>query len=171
MKSFNDVQVFFGTVKSFNEEKGWGHISCPQTQQIYGKDMFVMRSAIANGGTIRQDDMVSFSVQAGQKGPEATNVRVMAQSYGQTFNGAIKQYDEEKGWGFIQCDETRQLYAKDIFIHKNELGGYVPQAGEFVQFAVQISKEGRPEATQMSFGQGGYAATRRAHWSSRTEPF
>lgn len=78
-KSFSEV--FFGTVKSFNEEKGWGHICCPQTQQIYGKDMFVMRSAIASAGTIRPDDTVSFSVQAGQKGPEATNVRVMAQSF------------------------------------------------------------------------------------------
>merc|ERR1712048_1240276 len=38
------AQIFYGTVKSFNEDKGWGHITCAETQAIYGKDMFVLRS-------------------------------------------------------------------------------------------------------------------------------
>merc|ERR1719480_642796 len=36
---------FYGVIKSYTEEKGWGHISCPQTREIYQKDMFVLRSA------------------------------------------------------------------------------------------------------------------------------
>merc|ERR1719387_264300 len=40
-------QTFFGTVKAFNEEKGWGHITCANTQAMFGKDMFLLRSALA----------------------------------------------------------------------------------------------------------------------------
>merc|ERR1719491_2147518 len=70
----NPNSVYFGTVKSFNEEKGWGHISCSQTHALYGKDIFVMRSAL-NGAAISQGDGLQFGVTMGMKGPEATNVR------------------------------------------------------------------------------------------------
>jgi len=147
-------QVFYGTVKSFNEEKGWGHITCPQTQAIYGKDMFLLRSALG-GDSVNANDQVQFSVNIGMKGPEAASVKVIGRGAAtQSFVGTIKQYDQEKGWGFIVCDETRQLYDKDIFMHRNELSGYVPQVGEIVQFTVQISPQGRPEATTVVMNPG-----------------
>lgn len=158
--------AFYGTVKSFNEEKGWGHISCAQTQAVYGKDMFVMRSAL-NGATVKPGDSVQFGVVMGQKGPEAAGVKVIGKAGSEAdldtevlYNGTIKQYTEEKGWGFIECEATHQLYGKDIFIHKTELGGYIPTQGEAVQFAVQISEQGRPEATRLGLGPGRYAAMR-----------
>merc|ERR1719428_1474981 len=34
----------------------------------------------------------------------------------EVFDGIIKNYDEEKGWGHIQCEVTRGMFGKDIFM-------------------------------------------------------
>lgn len=153
--------VYFGQVKSFREDKGWGHISCPQTHAIYGKDMFVLRSAL-NGNLIREGDNVQFCVTLGMKGPEATNIRVMGQiDEHQIYMGTVKMFNKEKGWGFVTSDDTQRVFGKDIFIHKKDLMGHIPSEGEAAQFQVVLSPDGRPEAANLSFGGagcGGYAA-------------
>jgi len=145
---------FYGSVKSYSAEKGWGHIDCPQTRAMYGKDMFFMRSAL-NGSTVSTGDQVQFSVTGGKKGPEATNVKVMSAGQG-TYNGTIKLYSADKGYGFIVCDQTRALYDKDIFVHQKELAGAVPNPGDAIQFSVAISETGRPEATEVRLTGNGY---------------
>ncbi|HTM01630.1 MAG TPA: cold-shock protein [Candidatus Omnitrophota bacterium] len=61
-----------GTVKWFNEAKGFGFIS-----QESGEDVFVHFSAIAGDGfkTLADGDRVEFEVTQGQKGLAAANVR------------------------------------------------------------------------------------------------
>ena len=61
-----------GTVKWFNEAKGFGFIS-----QENGEDVFVHFSAIAGDGfkTLADGDRVEFEVTQGQKGLAAANVR------------------------------------------------------------------------------------------------
>ena len=59
-----------GTVKFFNETKGFGFIS-PSTG---GADIFVHVSGLLD--EIRENDKVSYEVQNGQKGLNAFNVRV-----------------------------------------------------------------------------------------------
>ncbi|MBA2882054.1 CspA family cold shock protein [Desulfosalsimonas propionicica] len=62
-----------GTVKWFNEQKGFGFI-----EREDGPDVFVHFSAINADGfkTLNEGDKVSFEVEQGQKGPAATNVTV-----------------------------------------------------------------------------------------------
>ena len=62
-----------GTVKWFNEAKGFGFISPANG----GKDVFVHFSAIANSGfrTLNEGQEVTFDVVDGPKGPQAANVR------------------------------------------------------------------------------------------------
>jgi len=64
--------VVSGTVKWFNEKKGFGFI-----QQDGGGDVFVHHSAITMSGfrTLAEGDRVSFEVEEGQKGPAAKNVK------------------------------------------------------------------------------------------------
>jgi len=61
-----------GSVKWFNETKGFGFISPTDGS----KDVFVHFSAIKNDGfkTLQEGQQVSFSVENGQKGPTAVNV-------------------------------------------------------------------------------------------------
>jgi CspA family cold shock protein len=73
---FNIIQEasFFmaqGTVKWFNESKGYGFITADE-----GKDVFVHFSAIQGEGfkTLNEGQKVSFDVVNGEKGPQAANV-------------------------------------------------------------------------------------------------
>lgn len=61
-----------GTVKWFNDAKGYGFIS-----QESGEDVFVHFSAISMEGfkTLQEGDSVEFDVTEGPKGLQATNVR------------------------------------------------------------------------------------------------
>jgi CspA family cold shock protein len=60
-----------GTVKWFNDEKGFGFI-----EQENGKDVFVHYSAIAGGGrtSLAEGQKVTMDVTQGEKGPQAENV-------------------------------------------------------------------------------------------------
>jgi cold shock protein len=62
-----------GTVKWFNDAKGFGFI----TPEDGGKDLFVHFSAIQGSGfkTLKEGDKVTFEVGQGPKGPSANNVR------------------------------------------------------------------------------------------------
>jgi len=61
-----------GTVKWFNESKGFGFI----TQDDGGADVFVHFSAIQGGGfkTLGEGQAVSYNVENGPKGPQANSV-------------------------------------------------------------------------------------------------
>lgn len=63
-----------GTVKWFNNEKGFGFI-----QREDGPDVFVHFRAIVGDGyrSLQEGQRVEFTVTQGQKGPQAENVSVV----------------------------------------------------------------------------------------------
>jgi len=63
-----------GTVKWFNEQKGFGFI-----EDSEGGDVFVHYSAITSSGfkTLAEGQRVSFEITKGKKGPAAENVMVL----------------------------------------------------------------------------------------------
>lgn len=64
-----------GTVKWFNDKKGFGFI----TQESGGPDVFVHHSGIKASGfkSLKEGDKVTFDVEQGKKGPAAVNVTVI----------------------------------------------------------------------------------------------
>ena len=62
-----------GTVKWFNDAKGFGFI----TREDGQKDVFVHHSAIQMEGyrTLSEGQKVEYEITQGQKGPQAANVR------------------------------------------------------------------------------------------------
>ena len=65
-----------GTVKWFNESKGYGFITPSDGQ----RDVFVHFSAIIGDGfrTLSEGQSVSFEIEKGPKGPQAAQVKVEA---------------------------------------------------------------------------------------------
>lgn len=66
------MSTVIGTVKWFNESKGFGFIS-----QESGPDVFAHFSAIQGDGfrTLAEGQKVEFTITQGQKGPQAENIR------------------------------------------------------------------------------------------------
>ena len=63
-----------GTVKWFNDRKGFGFI-----EQQNGPDVFVHHSGIVSTGfkSLYEGDQVTFDIEQGPKGPSATNVKTV----------------------------------------------------------------------------------------------
>ena len=63
-----------GTVKWFNDRKGFGFI-----EQEDGSDVFVHHSGIDASGfkSLDEGDQVTFDLEQGKKGPAAINVKVL----------------------------------------------------------------------------------------------
>ncbi len=58
-----------GTVKFFNDMKGFGFIAGED-----GKEYFVHTSALGEGVRLSENDAVTFDVEQGDRGPKASNV-------------------------------------------------------------------------------------------------
>ena len=61
-----------GTVKWFNDEKGFGFI----TPEDGSADLFVHQSAVDGGQALAEGTTVTFDSERGDKGPRAANVRL-----------------------------------------------------------------------------------------------
>ncbi len=67
-----------GTVKWFNDQKGFGFI----TPEDGGKDLFVHHSSIQAEGfkSLAENQKVEFDVEESDKGPRAANVKTLSEA-------------------------------------------------------------------------------------------
>ncbi|CAE7265146.1 cspLA [Symbiodinium natans] len=178
---------FRGTVKSWNPQRGWGHIECAATQEVYGKDIFLMRSALV-GGQCNKGDEVSFDIIEGSKGPEACGVQVVtapvaapdhprmgyvAMYQAPQYDGVIAHYNAALQQGSIHCPQVFAAYGCDVAVTGQRLGSYVPQAGDQITFGLAISQDGRPEALNVQ--QANSYQAERSHtglsWAKSIRPY
>jgi len=72
-----------------------------------------------------------------------------AQEQMERLVGVIKSFDNAKGFGFIQCDETFHVHQRDVFLSDKQLveGAMV---GAMVSFEVTLNKQGHPQAQNLA---------------------
>jgi translation initiation factor IF-1 len=115
-----------GTVKWFNDSKGYGFI----TPDEGSKDLFVHFSNIAGDGfkSLPEGARVEFEPREGQKGPEATNVIPVASS---VFMGGARP----RGHGTHSPRQGAPMKAKE---EKLEVEGEVIEALRSRMFRVRL---------------------------------
>lgn len=59
-------------------------------------------------------------------------------------SGYIKSFCPDKGFGFIECDELKEVFGNDVFLHHAQCGSFTK--GSEVSFAVMLSKDNKPQA-------------------------
>jgi len=121
---------------------------------MFGKDVFLTKVNLGEQ-SVQVGDQVRFVVHLGPKGPQATDVHILPRGSfissgveAVVYNGTVKNYKEDKGWGFVTSERTQELFAKDIFLHRRELPeGISALAGEPVEFTIKLNQKAIPEAT------------------------
>eukprot|EP00929_Paragymnodinium_shiwhaense_P090373 TRINITY_DN5054_c0_g1_i10.p1 TRINITY_DN5054_c0_g1~~TRINITY_DN5054_c0_g1_i10.p1 ORF type:complete len:402 (+),score=95.05 TRINITY_DN5054_c0_g1_i10:72-1208(+) len=132
-------KMSFGTVKSFNQQKGWGFL-----QTNSGEDIFVAGRAVQTG-PLNVGDLVVFKKTQGPKGFQAEDVQAVQQHELQAaYQGVVKTFNAEKGWGFI--GDTNGPKFGDVFLHRNDLGAMTVNVGDTLEFSVKMNNSGRPQA-------------------------
>lgn len=187
---------FAGTVKSYNEGKGWGFLTSPLVQQLYGKDVFFLRTSVLGGhASISTGMSCTFSIIEGRGGPEAIDISptggaaapapqwgapapslrtaappvqvfamppaqpvasrptlgvpAAAPNPNEQYFGVVKGFNEEKGWGHIDCEAATKAYGKDVFLLRSSLNGETVGPGTLLSFKVLMAQKG-PQAQSVS---------------------
>jgi len=63
------------------------------------------------------------------------------------FEGYIKSFNTNAGWGFIANEEIARMRGGDVFLHSNALGSF--DVGDYVSFWIRMNKDGRPQACDL----------------------
>lgn len=66
--------------------------------------------------------------------------------------GRIKSFNEEKGFGFIDCAKLRDKFGRDVFIHMKQMGDL--EVGEDITFICETNKDGMPQARDILCSDG-----------------
>merc|ERR1711957_831026 len=83
--------------------------------------MAQMQAAYPTGQPAQMQQM-----QASSNAPAAAGGR---------YQGRIKSYNAEKGFGFIESEQARSAFGRDIFLHKAQIGDL--KVGADVAFSVE----------------------------------
>jgi len=141
--SLQDHERFVGIVKSFVESKGYGFISCPETMDEFGQDVFLLRSEVGNFDVGSE---VSFLVKMNDKTqqPQAYDLQDVLLQDNEQYVGSVKSFSEKRGFGFLACPETEAKYGQDVYVHHQELGQC--PVGSQVAFLVRLNEKNQPQA-------------------------
>merc|ERR1719210_691712 len=66
------------------------------------------------------------------------------------YQGAIKFFDRDKGYGFIRCQQATEMFGQDVFMHHTQFNDLL--IGDHVQFRIQMNARGKPQAHDLRAG-------------------
>eukprot|EP00931_Biecheleriopsis_adriatica_P095357 TRINITY_DN6896_c0_g1_i3.p1 TRINITY_DN6896_c0_g1~~TRINITY_DN6896_c0_g1_i3.p1 ORF type:complete len:285 (+),score=51.95 TRINITY_DN6896_c0_g1_i3:79-855(+) len=175
-----DSKRFFGSIIRFNPKTGWGYIDCPPLKSEYGKDVFLHKQYMDRDFDV--GDTVNFTIELSEEGmPQARDIKPHqgnrqpqqssspANNSGRFF-GSIIRFNPKSGWGYIDCPPLKTKYGKDVFLHKQYMDRDF-DVGDTVNFTIELSEEGMPQARDIKPHQGNHQAQQPAASSRTPERF
>jgi cold shock CspA family protein len=164
-----------GKVKSFSDKTEFGFIEGEEVVDHFGEggQIFLHRNVLTEDALSEAlpGAEVSFSVQLNREGkPQAREVKVEVPGPGanpkepksklcaevdmaglppeKIYNGCIKSFTEDAGYGFITCQELHEVFGRDVFLHFSQRAGF--NVGDDVAFQIYIDpKRGAPKACKL----------------------
>eukprot|EP00419_Tripos_fusus_P009332 CAMPEP_0172666852 /NCGR_PEP_ID=MMETSP1074-20121228/8065_1 /TAXON_ID=2916 /ORGANISM="Ceratium fusus, Strain PA161109" /LENGTH=291 /DNA_ID=CAMNT_0013483287 /DNA_START=21 /DNA_END=896 /DNA_ORIENTATION=+ len=64
------------------------------------------------------------------------------------FTGVVISYKPEEGYGFIQCPELHDIFGRDVFLHRLQIGRF--DVGAYVSFGIFLNKNSQPQAKELA---------------------
>lgn len=160
-----DAPAHQGVIKMFDEGKGYGFIFCP----AMGGDVFLPKVQFKG---MKVGQSVNFFIRPHKGKPQAFGLRACEEEVDGTAlimdsfatqsspsnqrrepcHGVVKNFDPEKGYGFISCKELFEIHGCDTFVHqkglKKGLTDLTP--GDHVSFFIRVDDKSRPQAMRVS---------------------
>ncbi|KAI7724434.1 hypothetical protein M8C21_017277, partial [Ambrosia artemisiifolia] len=135
-----------GTVKWFNDTKGFGFI----TPEDGGEELFVHQSAIRTDGfrSLGDGENVEYVVETGSDGRNKA-ADVTGPNEGPVQGRTVKWFNDTKGFGFITPEDG----GEELFVHQSAIrtdGFRSLGDGENVEYVVETGSDGRNKAADVT---------------------
>ncbi|CAK9027472.1 V-type proton ATPase 16 kDa proteolipid subunit [Durusdinium trenchii] len=146
---------FTGVLKSIGGD--YAFVACTETAAAYGRDVYVSKAilhhAFCRGGAATSGISVSFMIALNDAGqPNVRHLLPLNRGTGMEdhdFEGTVKYLSEEKGFGFVECQEIMDMYGGDAHADYSFLKSC--SLGQPVTFLIRLGQiGGRPQVTKLS---------------------
>uniref|UniRef100_A0A7S4QMZ8 RRM domain-containing protein n=1 Tax=Alexandrium monilatum TaxID=311494 RepID=A0A7S4QMZ8_9DINO len=158
--------VYFGTVKSYNDRRGFGFIACAETLATYGRDVYMAKAEVQNAGDmgntgsrdvghrgkyiadfhsalrIAEEDSVRFQVRLSVEGyPQAANVQRLRKFRGMVLHpppeeGSSTNEDGDEA-GTIVSEELMRVFGdREACLKRVDCGQVRLSSGDEVSFCM-----------------------------------
>eukprot|EP00928_Gymnodinium_smaydae_P087292 TRINITY_DN71570_c0_g1_i1.p1 TRINITY_DN71570_c0_g1~~TRINITY_DN71570_c0_g1_i1.p1 ORF type:complete len:384 (+),score=94.97 TRINITY_DN71570_c0_g1_i1:73-1224(+) len=67
------------------------------------------------------------------------------------FLGTVTSFNDQKGFGMIDCPEVQEMWGTEIYAYKDVLAYAGVGVGERVRFGIHVNKRGQPQASMPTF--------------------
>eukprot|EP00439_Symbiodinium_sp_Y106_P002684 s4566_g1.t1 len=84
--------------------------------------------------------------QGSATGPTEISLATAGLDWKPQYQGRLRSFVEQKGFGFIDCQETYSLYGRDVFVHRMQIQESGVIVGQHVYFDVELNNKGHPQA-------------------------
>lgn len=132
-----DAKYYVGSLKSYNERRGFGFVACDETARCWGRDVYL--SKVESQGSVgdvdeplKEGSHVQFAVVLSEEGfPQAAAVKRLQQ-----LCGTVSQFSEAQG-GTIVCDAaTPDVPGDEVLVPLGSFGRLILHPGDRVSFCL-----------------------------------
>lgn len=104
------------------------------------EDAMASKEVVAGGDTGGSDHVI------GEAGITPLSKDTSSALWKPQYRGRIRSFSEQKGFGFIDCQDTYAAFGRDVFIHRFQIVESGVWVGQEVLFEVELNKAGHPQA-------------------------